>query len=103
MLSVGGVNYKIEGFFNLCAARGLTGKQGVVIPTSCISHLSLKPEVIEAVKAGQFQIWAVESVFESVEILLKMHFMRKIVEKNPTNLPCLTLFIKALSKAQITM
>ena len=74
VLSVGGVNYKIEGFFNLCAARGLTGKQGVVIPTSCISHLSLKPEVIEAVKAGQFQIWAVESVFEAVEILLKNAF-----------------------------
>ena len=74
VLSVGGVNYKIEGFFNLCAARGLTGKQGVVIPTSCISHLSLKPEVIDAVKAGQFQIWAVESVFESVEILLKNAF-----------------------------
>ena len=74
VLSVGGVNYKIEGFFNLCAARGLTGKQGVVIPTSCISHLSLKSEVIEAVKAGQFQIWAVESVFEAVEILLKNAF-----------------------------
>ena len=74
VLSVGGVNYKIEGFFNLCAARGLTGKQGVVIPASCISHLSLKPEVIEAVKAGQFQIWAVESVFEAVEILLKNAF-----------------------------
>lgn len=74
VLSVGGVNYKIEGFFNLCAARGLTGKQGVVIPTSCISHLSLKPEVIEAIKAGQFQIWAVESVFEAVEILLKNAF-----------------------------
>ena len=74
VLSVGGVNYKIEGFFNLCAARDLTGKQGVVIPTSCISHLSLKPEIIEAVKAGQFQIWAVESVFEAVEILLKNAF-----------------------------
>ena len=74
VLSVGGVNYKIEGFFNLCAARGLTGKQGVVIPTSCISHLSLRPSVLAAVKAGQFQIWAVESVFESVEILLKNAF-----------------------------
>ena len=74
VLSVGGVNHKIEGFFNLCAARDLTGKQGVVIPTSCISHLSLKPEIIEAVKAGQFQIWAVESVFEAVEILLKNAF-----------------------------
>ena len=74
VLSVGGVNYKSEGFFNLFAARGLTGKQGVVIPTSCISHLSLKSEVIEAVKAGQFQIWAVESVFEAVEILLKNAF-----------------------------
>ena len=74
VLSVGGVNQKIEGFFNVCEARCLTGKQGVVIPASCVSHLSLKPAIIEAVKAEQFYIWAVESVFEAVEILLKHAF-----------------------------
>ena len=74
VLSVGGVNQKIEGFFEVCDARGLTGKQGVIIPASCVSHLSLKPSVLAAVKAEKFQIWAVESVFEAVEILLKNAF-----------------------------
>ena len=74
VLSVGGVNQKIEGFFEVCNARELTGKQGVIIPASCVTHLSLKPSVLAAVKAGKFQIWAVESVFEAVEILLKNAF-----------------------------
>lgn len=74
VLSVGGVNQKIEGFFEVCDARRLTGKQGVIIPASCVSHLSLKPSVLAAVKAEKFQIWAVESVFEAVEILLKNAF-----------------------------
>ncbi|EFX90755.1 hypothetical protein HMPREF0027_2186, partial [Actinobacillus ureae ATCC 25976] len=68
VLSVGGVNQKIEGFFNICQARGLTEKQGVIIPATCISHLSLKTEVIDAVKAGQFKIWAVGNVFEAIQI-----------------------------------
>ena len=74
VLSVGGVNQKIEGFFEVCDARELTGKEGVIIPASCVSHLSLRPSVLAAVKAGKFQIWAVESVFEAVEILLKNTF-----------------------------
>lgn len=74
VLSVGGVNQKIEGFFNICQARGLTEKQGVIIPATCISHLSLKTEVIEAVKAGQFKIWAVGNVFEAIQLLLNRHF-----------------------------
>ncbi|WP_314879085.1 AAA family ATPase [Haemophilus parahaemolyticus] len=74
VLSVGGVNQKIEGFFEVCDARRLTGKQGVIIPASCVSYLSLKPSVLAAVKAEKFQIWAVESVFEAVEILLKNAF-----------------------------
>ncbi|VEI47668.1 lon protease [Actinobacillus equuli] len=73
-MSVGGVNQKIEGFFNICQARGLTEKQGVIIPATCISHLSLKTEVIEAVKAGQFKIWAVGNVFEAIQLLLNRHF-----------------------------
>lgn len=74
VLSVGGVNQKIEGFFNLCQARGLDGKQGVIIPAVCLSHLSLKPAVVEAVKAGEFRIWAVNDVFEALEILLDTPF-----------------------------
>lgn len=74
VLSVGGVNSKIEGFFNLCQARGLDSKQGVIIPAVCLSHLSLKPAVVEAVKAGQFHIWAVNDVFEALELLLDTPF-----------------------------
>ncbi|OOH91461.1 protease [Pasteurellaceae bacterium 15-036681] len=74
VLSVGGVNQKIEGFFNVCNARELTGKQGVVIPAVCLSHLSLKPEVLEAIKADRFKIWAVADVFEAIEILLQHQF-----------------------------
>ncbi|MDO4698950.1 MAG: AAA family ATPase [Pasteurellaceae bacterium] len=74
VLSVGGVNQKIEGFFQLCQARGLTGKQGVIIPAVCQSHLSLKPEVLDAVKAQQFSIWVVSDVFDALHILLNHAF-----------------------------
>lgn len=79
--SVGGVNQKIEGFFELCQARQLTGKQGVMIPTACISHLSLKPSVIEAVKAEQFHIWAVNDVFEAMTLLFNAPFYAE--DKSP--------------------
>ncbi|AKO47574.1 AAA family ATPase [[Haemophilus] ducreyi] len=74
VLSVGGVNQKIEGFFNLCKARQLTGKQGVIIPATCLSHLSLISDVINAIKAKQFHIWSVKNIFEAVWILLEHHF-----------------------------
>lgn len=67
--SVGGINLKIEGFFNLCRQRGLTGKQGVIIPESLASHLSLSEEVVEAVKQSKFSIWAVKDVFEALPIM----------------------------------
>lgn len=74
VLSVGGVNQKIEGFFNICQARQLTGKQGVIIPVACVSHLSLKSEVIEAIQQNQFRIWTVENVFDAMEILFERAF-----------------------------
>lgn len=74
VLSVGGVTAKIEGFYQLCAARGLTGKQGVIIPQACLSHLSLHPDVLQAIKTEQFHIWAVEDVFEALQILLGRPF-----------------------------
>ncbi|MGX3066902.1 S16 family serine protease [Ursidibacter arcticus] len=74
VLSVGGVNQKIEGFFNICQARELTGKQGVIIPSVCLSHLSLKPEVLSAIKEQRFHIWTVENVSEAIQILLQHAF-----------------------------
>jgi len=66
---IGGVNEKIEGFFALCAARGLTGTQGVLIPASNVCHLMLRPEVVDAVRAGQFHVWPVQTVDEALEHL----------------------------------
>ncbi|THF58064.1 Lon protease family protein [Pseudothauera rhizosphaerae] len=70
--AIGGVNEKIEGFFDLCAARGLTGEQGVVIPTACIRHLMLRDDVVEAVAAGRFAVHAVATVDEAMEVLTGM-------------------------------
>lgn len=66
---VGGLNEKIEGFFQICQQRELNGKQGVIIPLSNIRHLSLHPDVVEAVKAETFHIWAVSSVEEALPLL----------------------------------
>lgn len=68
--AVGGVNEKIEGFFDLCAARGLTGTQGVIIPDSNLPHLMLRPQLVEKVRQGQFHIYAISRVEEGVELLL---------------------------------
>ncbi|MBI4963886.1 MAG: AAA family ATPase [Desulfomonile tiedjei] len=66
---IGGVNQKIEGFFKVCEAQGLNGKQGVMIPSRNVGDLMLAPEVIDAVKEGQFHIWAVEHVDQGIELL----------------------------------
>ncbi|MDR1537767.1 MAG: AAA family ATPase [Clostridiales bacterium] len=66
---IGGVTYKIEGFFDLCSKRGLTGGQGVIIPKSNTPDLMLRDEVAEAVKAGLFHIYSIETVDEGIELL----------------------------------
>jgi lon-related putative ATP-dependent protease len=66
---IGGVNQKIEGFFSVCRARGLTGKQGVMIPHQNVGDLSLRKDVVEAVAAGQFHIYPVETIDQGIEIL----------------------------------
>jgi len=66
---IGGVNEKIEGFFHVCKAKGLTGDQGVMIPESNIKHLMLKDEVIDAVKKKKFHIWSVSTIDEGIEVL----------------------------------
>jgi predicted ATP-dependent protease len=66
---IGAVNEKIEGFFEVCAARGLTGDQGVIIPKSNVQDLMLNEKVLAAVQAGQFRIWAVGTVDEAIELV----------------------------------
>ncbi len=67
--AIGGVNAKIEGFFDVCKSMGLTGEQGVMIPASNVRDLMLREDVVEAVGNGQFHIWAVETIDEGIELL----------------------------------
>ncbi len=66
---IGSVNEKIEGFYAVCKAKGLTGGQGVIIPAANRKNLMLKPEVVTAVEAGNFHIWSVTSIDQGIEIL----------------------------------
>jgi lon-related putative ATP-dependent protease len=67
--AIGGVNEKIEGFFEVCKLQGLTGQQGVMIPESNVQNLMLKEEVLEAVKADKFNIYSVKTIDEGIEFL----------------------------------
>ncbi len=67
--AIGGVNEKIEGFFDVCKARGLTGTQGVIIPRSNEQHLMLRQDVVDACAAGRFAVYAVASVDEGMALL----------------------------------
>ncbi|MEZ4598668.1 MAG: ATP-binding protein [Syntrophotaleaceae bacterium] len=67
--SIGGVNEKIEGFYTVCKAKGLTGEQGVIIPAKNVQNLMLRREVIAAVRDKKFHIWAVDHVDQGIEIL----------------------------------
>ena len=67
--AIGGVNQKIEGFFAVCKSQGLDGQQGVMIPKSNERHLMLHEDVVQAVNAGQFHIWSVETIDQGIEIL----------------------------------
>ncbi len=70
--AIGGVNEKIEGFFDLCQAIELTGEQGVLIPQANVKHLMLREDVVTAVENGRFHIYAVETVDQGIEILTDM-------------------------------
>ena len=66
---IGGLTDKIEGFFNICKLRGLTGDQGIIMPYQNIKNLNLNDEVIKAVKDGMFHIYAIKNVDEGIELL----------------------------------
>jgi predicted ATP-dependent protease len=67
--AIGGINYKIEGFYDVCRLKGITGNQGVLMPKSNLRNLMLRPDVVEAVKNGRFHIYAVNSIDEGMEVL----------------------------------
>ncbi len=70
--AIGGVNDKIEGFFDICMRRGLTGDQGVLIPAANVKHLMLRQDVVDAVERGVFAVYPVETIEEGVELLMDM-------------------------------
>lgn len=67
--AVGGVNQKIEGFFDLCRARGLTGEEGVLVPAANVSHLVLRDDVVAAAAEGMFRVFPVATIDEGIELL----------------------------------
>ena len=69
---IGGTHTKVEGFHRVCSAHGLTGTQGVIVPKSNLVNLTLREEVVEHIKQGQFFIWSVDTVFEAIELMLGM-------------------------------
>lgn len=69
IMAVGGVTRKIEGYYQVCCRRGLTGQQGVIIPRDNVDHLMLSDQVVQAVEAGQFAIYPVEHITEALELL----------------------------------
>ncbi|MHC1729788.1 MAG: Lon protease family protein [Syntrophobacteraceae bacterium] len=66
---IGGVNHKIKGFFDICKHKGLTGSQGVIIPSKNVRNLMLDQEVIDAIREGRFHVWPVTTIEEGIEIL----------------------------------
>jgi ATP-dependent Lon protease len=67
--AIGGVNQKIEGFFDCCRHRGLNGRQGVMIPASNVNDLMLRKDVVDGIQKGQFKLFAVETIDQGIEIL----------------------------------
>jgi len=67
--AIGGVNHKIEGFFDVCLAAGLTGRQGVLIPQANVGDLMLRPDVVQAAADGTFHLYAVSEIADGIEIL----------------------------------
>jgi predicted ATP-dependent protease len=67
--AIGGVNEKVEGFFDVCSVKGLHGNQGVVIPASNVQNLMLRDDVAEAIEKGNFHLWSVSRIEEGIELL----------------------------------
>ncbi|MBQ7265650.1 MAG: AAA family ATPase [Firmicutes bacterium] len=82
--AIGGVTHKIEGFYHICRSRGLTGKQGVIIPRTNVKDLVLNEEVTESIKKGDFHIYAIDSIDDGLELLLGRKAGQKLKTKGYT-------------------
>ncbi|WP_276819576.1 Lon protease family protein [Mailhella massiliensis] len=91
IMAVGGVTRKIEGFFELCSRRGLTGEQGVILPKDNVEHLMLDDRVVQAVREGRFSIYPVTHIGEAMELLTGMPVGRR---RKDGSFPAGTLFHK---------
>ena len=78
--AIGGLNEKIEGFFEVCRAKGLNGEQGVLVPSSNVRNLMLKEEVVAAIEAGNFHIYAVGTIDEGIEVLTGSKAGRRLAD-----------------------
>ena len=76
---VGGINEKIEGFFDICRKRGLTGNQGVIIPYQNVDNLMLREDIVEACRKGKFHIYAIKNIEQAIAILTD--FSMKEIDK----------------------
>jgi lon-related putative ATP-dependent protease len=79
---IGGVNEKVEGFFDVCRGTGLTGKQGVLIPSRNVKHLMLRLDVVKAAKEGRFRVYSVDTVDEALELLTGVQAGQRDAEGN---------------------
>lgn len=93
--AVGGINEKIEGFYKICNFRGLTGNQGVILPKTNMTNLCLNDEVLEAIKAGQFHLWLVDSVDDALPLLTNKVFYSDDENDDETLLARIALRIDA--------
>ena len=84
--AVGGVNEKIEGFFRLCQIKGFTGNQGVIIPKANQFDLALRQEVLDAVEAGHFSIWAISHIDQALELMIEIEVGPKSLTKSLSSL-----------------
>lgn len=95
--AVGGINAKIEGFFDLCQHQGITGNQGVIIPKTCVSELVLADRVVTAVENGQFSIYAIDDVFDAAALLMGIPINDRTQEGNYKKN---TLFAKIIARLE---
>jgi lon-related putative ATP-dependent protease len=81
--AIGGVNWKIEGFYELCKSRGLDGSHGILIPETNVKNLMLKQEVVDAIKAGKFHIYPIKKIDEGIEVLtgIPVEMINKLVQE----------------------
>ena len=78
---IGGVNQKVEGFFDLCRIQGLTGEQGVMVPHQNVRNLMVRDDIVDAVREGRFHVYAVKTIDEGIEVLTGVPMGARLADK----------------------